>query len=417
MNVPIKTFPVLAALCFLGLLASCAQPGAPLPPSLELPKPPSDLRAARKANVVTLSWSEPALTTDHESVRSLGPTEICRSSEAQMSTCANRVGSVPAPVEVVGKKAEKSQKKQTTLQYFHDELPPALLSDDPAKDLTYAVEVLNRNDRGAGTSNLVHVPAIQTLPAPADLTAELNDDGVNLTWTSSGAPPARPNLEFRYRIYRREDQTNQDQASEGGTNNNQTNMVRPGIASPSTVRSSTVGPGKANSGKGSANKGNPSKETVAGEIPVGPAGPAHFLDTIDWEKTYSYRITAVSILKRPESEVQIEGDDSPTVHIFAHDVFPPAVPAGLQAVYSGEGQKPYIDLIWAPVPNADLAGYNIFRSEGKGAAVKLNSEPVKTPSYRDTAITGGKTYTYAVSAVDVRGNESAKSEEASESVP
>jgi fibronectin type 3 domain-containing protein len=93
----------------------------------------------------------------------------------------------------------------------------------------------------------------------------------------------------------------------------------------------------------------------------------------------------------------------------------------LQAAYSGEGQKPFIDLIWAPVTNADLAGYNVFRSESTGAEittrVKLNSELVKSPSYRDSAVASGKTYTYSVSAVDVRGNESQRSEEASEPVP
>jgi fibronectin type 3 domain-containing protein len=109
------------------------------------------------------------------------------------------------------------------------------------------------------------------------------------------------------------------------------------------------------------------------------------------------------------------------VRVVAHDVFPPSVPVGLQAAYSGEGQKPFIDLIWAPVTSADLAGYNIFRSESNGVAgdkmVKLNSELVKSPSYRDLAIASGKTYTYSVSAVDVRGNESQRSEETSETVP
>jgi len=89
----------------------------------------------------------------------------------------------------------------------------------------------------------------------------------------------------------------------------------------------------------------------------------------------------------------------------------------LQAVFSGEGQQPFIDLIWAPGLEADLAGYNIYRREENGQAVKLNTELVKMPAYRDTAVQSGKTYIYSVSAVDVRNNESARSEEASERVP
>jgi fibronectin type 3 domain-containing protein len=69
------------------------------------------------------------------------------------------------------------------------------------------------------------------------------------------------------------------------------------------------------------------------------------------------------------------------------------------------------------VTNADLAGYNVYRSEANSAAIKLNSELVKSPSYRDSAVASGKTYSYAVSAVDVRGNESQRSEQSSESVP
>ena len=76
--------------------------------------------------------------------------------------------------------------------------------------------------------------------------------------------------------------------------------------------------------------------------------------------------------------------------------------------------------IWAPVTNSDLAGYNVYRSEATddGAKMtKLNSDLVKSPSYRDTAVTSGKTYTYTVSAVDVRANESKPSETTSEPVP
>jgi hypothetical protein len=364
MNQRIRMAVALGAIC---LLASCAQTGVPLPPSLELPKPPSDLRAERKGSLVTLTWEESTLTTDHQTVRSLGPTLICRLSDAKATTCGVPVHILPPALTMPKKSAKKSQGKQAAPVTYTDALPASLLSDDPDAEITYAVEVLNRNARSAGLSNRVEVPAIRTLAAPVDLSTELNDDGVLLKWTSAGEPASKPSLQYRYRIYRSE---------EGG-----------------------------------------GKETVAGEVPVGAAGPEHFLDSIEWEKTYLYRITAVSIITRAAGEVQVEGDDSPTVRVVAHDVFPPSVPAGLQAVYSGEGQKPFIDLIWAPVASADLAGYNVYRGKSGGAFVKVNAELVKTPSYRDLAVTSGKTYSYSVSAVDVRGNESTRSEVATESVP
>lgn len=365
----------LSALCLL--LAGCAQLGPPLPPSLELPKPPGDLRASRKGDRVTLTWSEPTLTTDRQSIRYIGPTLICRSLDLEITACGNVAATLPTPPASLQKPAsrrgaQKPATQHSAPQTYTDTLPAAMQSHDAAAEVTYAVEVQNRNSRSAGVSNRVHVPAIATLPPPTDLATQLTGDGVVLTWTSAAEPENSEGLQLRYRIYRRDESTN--------------------------------------------------KDTIAGEVPLDESGPAHFTDsTLEWEKTYLYRITAVSILKRPDSEVQIEGDDTPPVRVIAYDVFPPAIPAGLQAAYSGEGQKSFIDLIWAPVTNSDLAGYNIYRSEYRnemnGPAIKLNSELVKSPAYRDSAVTSGKTYTYTVSAVDVRGNESQQSEPTSEPVP
>ncbi len=383
MNLPLGKFTVLSALCLL--LEGCAQMGPPLPPSLELPKPPADLRANRKGNQVTLTWSEPTHTTDRQSVRYLGPTRICRTVESEMNVCGNPVGELaPPPVPSAALKSGEP-KPQTYL----DTLPSAVLEQDPTGEITYAVEVMNRDGRGAGLSNRVRVPAAPTLPPPADFAAQLTGDGAVLTWTSLGEvsipTDTLPSVQHRYRVYRRD-------LSSG-------------------------------------------KDVPAGEVRIGEAGSMRFLDsTFEWEQTYTYRIDVVSIARwraahcpqaqsgattSPDcvNEATVEGEDSPEIKIIAHDIFPPDVPSGLQAVFSGEGQKPFVDLIWAPVTNADLAGYNVYRSEAGGAAVKLNSELMKSPSYRDSEVASGKTYVYSVSAVDVRGNESAKSEEASETVP
>ena len=349
MKLHLGKFLAPTALCLL--LAGCAQTGPPLPPSLELPKPPTDLRASRKGNRVTLNWSEPTLTTDRQSVRYIGPTLICRSLETEIAACGNPAATLPAPPPSAAPKksrraAKKSAAPPAAPQTYTDTLPASLQQQDPSAELTYAVEVLNRNARGGGLSNRVHVSAIATLPPPSDLSAVLTGDGAVLTWTSAGEsqnlptnspaniPANSPAVQHRYRIYRRDESSG--------------------------------------------------KDAIAGEVPVPvpstERGPVRFTDSsFEWEKTYLYRITVVSIVKRPDSnsEVQVEGDDTPQVRVIAHDVFPPSVPAGLQAAYSGEGQQPFVDLIWAPVTNSDLAGYNVYRSEANGAAgektVRLNS--------------------------------------------
>jgi hypothetical protein len=163
------------------------------------------------------------------------------------------------------------------------------------------------------------------------------------------------------------------------------------------------------------------KEHLVGEVPGQGEMNLSLTDaSIEWEQTYYYHVEAVTVIAGQDAadkKIEIEGDDSAEVKVFAHDVFPPAVPAELQAVFSGPGQSPAIDLVWAPVGDLDLAGYNVYRHEAGGVAVKLNRDPVKTPAYRDGNVAAGKSYLYAVSAVDVRGNESARSEEAGEMVP
>jgi hypothetical protein len=384
MKLLLRKLTVSVVLCML--MVGCAQMGPPLPPSLELPKPPTDLHASRKGNLVTLTWTQPTVTTDRLGVRYFGPTSICRAFKTQFTACGNPAGTLPASTTVPDRSRKKPRKPKTSsspsspppvTQTYTDTLPSDWVERDSSADVIYAVEVLNRNSRGAGISNLVHIPAVTTLPAPNDLSATLSGDGVSLTWTGEGAsqheradaPAQSAVVQHRYRIYRREETTG--------------------------------------------------KDAVAGDVDLSEAGPGHFTDSgFEWEKTYLYRVTAVSIVKRPEGEVEVEGDDSAAVRMVTHDIFPPAVPAGLQAAYSGEGQKPFIDLIWAPVTTADLAGYNVYRSEGNaGTMVKLNSELVKSPSYRDFTVESGKPYTYSLSSVDVRGNESQKSEPANEAVP
>src|SRR5580765_2817046 len=100
------------ALCAPLMLTACATMGPPLPPSLNLPQPPSDLKASRKGDRVALTWSLPATTTDRQTIRSLGPTSICRS-VAELKDCGTPVGQIAAQaalptVEASGHKPEGS---------------------------------------------------------------------------------------------------------------------------------------------------------------------------------------------------------------------------------------------------------------------------------------------------------------------
>jgi len=373
------------------MLAACATMGPPKPPSLDLPQPPSDLRATRKGAGVTLTWTIPAVTTDRQTVRSLGPTRICRGLEPVLTECGAPAAEVPAP-QLVATKPPAGKKRAAT---YTDTLASDLQQSNPSLFVTYAVEVLNQDGHGAGLSNQVQVPAVAALPPFLSFAAEVTAQGVRLSWALPPASEKAPNVRALFRIYRRQ---------EGSAAENK--IADLDLEHCPAMAASTPAPTPA------------SDAPQAAEQAAEPC-PLSYLDqTFDWERTYFYRGTAVLVIAEPgKPAFEIEGDDTPEVKVFADDVFPPAVPSGLQAVFSGPGQQPFIDLIWAPVTDVDLDGYNVYRHEEGMAPVKVNQQLVKTPAYRDANVVSGKNYFYSVSAVDVRGNESARSEEASERVP
>jgi fibronectin type 3 domain-containing protein len=88
----------------------------------------------------------------------------------------------------------------------------------------------------------------------------------------------------------------------------------------------------------------------------------------------------------------------------------------LQAVFSSVGQKPFIDLSWAPNTESDLDGYIVYRRTGSAPFAAV-SGVLKSPAWRDADVHPGQQYFYAVAAVDVRGNQSAPSAPSAETVP
>ena len=351
-------------------LAGCGAPGAPVPPALELPRPPSDLRASRKADRVVLTWTIPTQTTEQRTVRHEGPTLVCRSLDPSFSQCGQPVAEIPAS-QLMALKSSQPKGMPVHADYT-DMLPKVLEEEHPTATVTYAVSVLNPHRRSAGMSNRVQVPLAPTLEPPGNFHAEVTESGVVLSWIPIPPPAEIAGLQYFYRVYRAQ--------------------------------------------AASQNKAN--TEVVVGQLPLG-ATPAQIVDhSFDWEQTYSYRATVVTTLAPAGLPVmQVEGEDTPAIEVFAHDVFPPAVPSGMEAVASGAGQPPFIDLIWAPVTAPDLAGYNVYRREQNSEWMKVNPALVQTPAYRDTSVVPGQTYFYSVSAVDLRGNESARSPQATETIP
>jgi hypothetical protein len=357
--------PLHLGLTAVMCLAACGTPGAPRPPSLELPRPVADLAATRQGDKVTLTWTAPRETTDKQNIRHPGPVRICRGVNTTAMVQCPQVAELP-PASAAASRKEKPEQRS-----YADTLPADLQQQNPTGFAVYALESLNARGRTAGLSNHVEVPLAPTLPPPGDVRAQVTPEGVQISAyrEERSAPPA--GIAYEVHVYRRQQ------------------------GSKVTI---DMGP--------------------AVEFQSGKNLYLAFQDrSIEWEKTYAYRVAVITKANFAPGQTEVAGDFSPEILVIAKDVFPPAGPAGLQAVASGVGQPPFVDLTWAPNTEADLAGYNLYRHQAGQPPVKISTELVKAPAYRDREVTAGHNYFYAVTAVDLRGNESPRSTEASESVP
>jgi len=341
-------------------LPGCGTPGAPQPPSLNLPDQVGDLSATRAGNQVTLTWTMPKRNTDRTMIKGEVPVRICRRERAAAACEAAGPDQMTAP--------------GTSGTYTG--VLPVELANGAARPVSFFVELRNAKGRSAGFSNAATILA-GGAPAPVEtLKAEVRKDGVVLSWTPDGENTA-------IRLERK--------------------LLTP---APKVER----GP--------LAPLPEPEKQDLLVEA---AEDRGHAIDkTARFDERYEYRAQRVARVEADGKTLELDGAFSAAVQVDVKDVFPPSVPAGLVAVATvGEnGAAPAIDLSWQTVTDSDVVGYIVYRREGNGDWVRVSSgTPMLQPAFHDPQVKAGSTYQYAVTAVDKAGHESAKSAEAQESVP
>ena len=357
-----------AALVFAGL-TGCGLPGAPQPPSLNLPDRVTDLSAVRTGNQVSLTWTMPKKNTDKLLLKASVQARVCRK-ETSAGPCVTVGTTQFAPG------ADAS---------FTDTLPEALAAGEP-RVVTYFVELQNRKGRSAGLSNSADIAAGAAPAAVTDLSAEIAKTGVLLRWTPDESAGVAVRLERTLLTPQSKEQQKKEQESP--------------LSAPAEPVNRTL--------------------LVTAGVQQGRA-----LDRdIRFGETYEYRAQRVASVTADGQKLELAGPLSAPVRIDAVNIFPPDVPSGLAAVATvgengaGPTTGPAIDLSWTPDTEADLAGYIVYRREGDGAWQRVSpAQPVVGPGYHDAAVERGHTYDYAVSAIDAEGHESQRSAEAQETVP
>lgn len=130
---------------------------------------------------------------------------------------------------------------------------------------------------------------------------------------------------------------------------------------------------------------------------VGTAEKPQFVDsTSQWDVPYTYFVIA--------KKDAAESPRSDGVSVNYPDKFPPSVPQGVTALAGPDS----VELTWARSPESDLKAYRIYRAVGNGPLEPLG-EPVNVPTFSDRKVEHGKTYRYAISAIDNKNNESERS--------
>ncbi|MGD0774362.1 MAG: hypothetical protein ABSC05_16225 [Candidatus Solibacter sp.] len=140
------------------------------------------------------------------------------------------------------------------------------------------------------------------------------------------------------------------------------------------------------------------KTADSGYAPLADVQTPEWTDTAtEFGKPYTYLVQTIVKL---ENRKEAESDLSDEASIVPRDIFPPAAPKGLQASTAPNS----IELNWERNTEDDLNGYRVYRGEGNQSLEKIADVSV-VPSYSDRKVEHGKTYRYAISAVDQAGNE------------
>lgn len=219
----------------------------------------------------------------------------------------------------------------------------------------YVVRGITRRGRPGSPSARLTVPLIAPPAFPTGLATSFSETAVTVTWLPPVAEVGASLAPLTYNVY----------------------------AAPSTAESSPTDPPKPLNAK--------PLEALSFEHPGAQPGVE--------------RCFVVRTVQTIEGTM-LESEPSTRACIIPRDIFPPAAPKALSAV-AGPGA---VNLIWDANTEADLAGYLVLRAEAPGDTLQpLNSEPTRETRYRDTTVTAGVRYVYAIVAVDRAGNRSAPS--------
>ncbi len=373
---PGSCFPFsLLPFSFLLFLCSCGTPGEPRAPRSPVPVAVTDLGARQVGDAVRLTLTLPEKTLDGEPLDQLPDIEIYRVILPAGDTSpadplkTSLVMTIPSALVETYRDAGQFR--------FDDSVQPAEAPRADGERRVYAVKTRASKRRGSEFSNPA---AVRVFPVPqpiASLRTRVTEHAVELEWEE----PARTSTGVLL-------------AAIGGS-----------ISGFRVFRVEVPADGFA-----------PSPSRL-----LGPAAATAFRDA-EFEFGRTYRYTVRSVVQYQAGSA--ESADAAPAEVTPRDLFAPAAPQGLvvMLVPGDAGRPAQLELSWNISPEADAAGYHLYRSEQddsetSGRGERISSALLPVPAFRDTTVRPGRRYLYSVTAVDRAANESARSAAVSGAVP
>ncbi len=364
--------PILALLALALLTGACGKKLAPEPPLEVLPARVETIRLTQEGSDVVLRFPYPSRTTAGEPLTDLTRVTVYR----QLALAPSAAMAPPtSPADAAAKERDEADFRRNAQRVrelsradmdgatyggelvIRDSLLPLYAEKRLGKvSLRYGVTATRDRRRESAISPLVGIVPKVPPKAPGSLQALVEERRVCLGWRAPKAlldGTAAGTLAFA--IYRREE-----------------------------------------------------REEEYGEPLKVVTGAESFADeAVVPETRYAYTVRAAPSPSAP----LVQGPPADEIVVDTRDVFPPPRPEGLQVLVEATGTR----LVWSPVLSPDLLGYAIYREEPDGR-LRLLARGLTETTYFDqspprrepTAAPSGRSAGYAVSAVDRKGNESAR---------
>jgi hypothetical protein len=338
-----------------------------------IPRPVRDLEARQQGDFIVLRFTLPTQSTRNEALAETPAIEIYRG--ATVNGEAPEKGSPRLLYTIPSEMADSYMENGRIV--FRDRIEPSGPGAQASAAMVYEVRTRVERNRASAESNRVAVRTFAPPGAVAGVRAEVNGGAIALEWTPAGQAPAAAGT-GEYRVYRAE--ITPESAAEAASDASKAILL-----SPLQMLEQVAEPRYRDSG-------------------------------FEWGHTYLYVVRQAA---RFDSDTVESADSNPAV-ITPTQGTPPAAPDVVEAVMvpASEQAAAYVSLSWSISAEAEVAGYNVYRSDDPEApGAKLNDAPLGAPTYRDSSVAPGRQYFYRVTAVDEAGRESEMSAAAGAQIP